>query len=49
MASIDQAAWTFVLNNVWGVELGKKGSEELEQAIPARPQPGRVSARLEPI
>ncbi|KAE9006980.1 hypothetical protein PF011_g11329 [Phytophthora fragariae] len=36
VAHVDQEAWKFVLNKVWGLKLGKIGSEELEREIPAR-------------
>jgi hypothetical protein len=36
VAHIDQEAWKFLLNKIWGVKLGKAKSEELEQDIPAR-------------
>ncbi|KAG6623790.1 uncharacterized protein IUM83_01962 [Phytophthora cinnamomi] len=31
---IDQEAWKFLLNKVWGVKLGKKGAEGFDQDIP---------------
>ncbi|OWZ08738.1 hypothetical protein PHMEG_00018669, partial [Phytophthora megakarya] len=36
VAHVDQVAWKFVLNKIWGLKLGTKGSEELEQEIPPR-------------
>ncbi|GMF22018.1 unnamed protein product [Phytophthora lilii] len=36
VAHMDEEGWKFLLGKIWGIKLGKNGSEELEREIPAR-------------